>query len=43
MIAAFDVKYLEMNEVLKNADILTLHLPYINENYHMMLGGLSVL
>ena len=36
LIAAFDVKYLEMNEVLKNADILTLHLPYTNENYHMI-------
>ena len=36
LIAAFDVKYLEMNEVLKQADILTLHLPYTNENYHMI-------
>lgn len=36
LIAAFDVKYLEMNEVLKKADILTLHLPYTNENYHMI-------
>ena len=36
LIAAFDVKYMEMDEVLKSADILTLHLPYTNENYHMI-------
>ncbi len=36
LIAAFDVKYLEMDEVLKNSDILTLHLPYTSENYHLI-------
>lgn len=36
LIAAFDVKYLELNDVLKNADILTFHLPFTNENYHMI-------
>lgn len=36
LIAAFDVKYMEMNEVLQKADILTLHLPYTDENYHLI-------
>ncbi|MBO5447071.1 hypothetical protein J6A34_06155 [bacterium] len=36
LIAAFDVKYLDMEEVLKQSDILTLHLPFTNENYHMI-------
>lgn len=36
LIAAFDVKYMEMNEVLRNADVLTLHLPYTDENYHII-------
>jgi D-lactate dehydrogenase len=36
LIAAFDVEYTEMDEVLKQADILTLHLPYTEDNYHMI-------
>lgn len=36
LIAAFDVKYMDMNEVLQISDILTLHLPYTDENYHLI-------
>ena len=31
----YNVEYMDLEGVLKNADIITLHLPYTSENYHM--------
>ncbi|MDP1695582.1 MAG: NAD(P)-dependent oxidoreductase [archaeon] len=32
----YSFKYTTLNDVLKNADILTLHVPYIPKNYHLI-------
>lgn len=32
----YNVKYVEMDELLKNSDIVSLHLPYLKENYHII-------
>lgn len=31
----YNVTYMEFDEVLKNADCITLHMPYFKENYHL--------
>lgn len=31
----YGVKYVELDDLLQNSDIVTLHLPYNKENYHM--------
>lgn len=31
----FNVEYVDLNTLLKNSDIITLHLPYHDDNYHM--------
>ena len=31
----FGVTYMEFDEVLKNADCISLHMPYIPENHHL--------
>lgn len=36
LIVKAGVKYLEMAEVLEQSDIITLHLPYTNDNYNMI-------
>jgi lactate dehydrogenase-like 2-hydroxyacid dehydrogenase len=33
---ALNVKYLPMEEVLKISDVVTLHTPYLKENYHLI-------
>lgn len=35
LIAEADVKYVEMEELLRHSDIVTLHFPYFKENYHL--------
>lgn len=35
LISDADVKYVEMDELLKRSDIVTLHFPYFKENYHL--------
>lgn len=36
LITKFGVKYVEFDELLENSDIITLHLPYTKENYHLI-------
>ncbi len=36
LISICSVKYTELDELLKNSDIVTLHLPYTKDNYHMI-------
>lgn len=31
-----NIKYTELDDLLKNSDIITLHLPYTGDNYHMI-------
>lgn len=35
LIDKFEVTYVSLEELAHNADIITLHLPYFSENYHM--------
>ncbi len=35
LITNHEVQYVELDALLKNADIVTLHLPYTKDNYHM--------
>jgi len=35
----YNVEYVEFDELLKNSDIVSLHLPYNKENYHMMASN----
>lgn len=35
LISTFNVEYVDFDTLLKNSDIVTLHLPYTNDNYHM--------
>ena len=32
----YDVTYMEFDEVVKNSDCITLHMPYIPENHHII-------
>lgn len=35
LISTHEVQYVELDALLKNSDIVTLHLPYTKDNYHM--------
>ena len=35
-----DIEYVDFNTLLKRSDIITLHLPYTVDNYHMFSAGL---
>lgn len=35
----YNVKYVEMDELLRNSDIVSLHLPYNKDTYHIMSGN----
>lgn len=32
----YNIKYVEFDELLKNSDIVSLHIPYSEDNYHLM-------
>ena len=34
-----DIEYVDFNTLLKKSDIITLHLPYTGDNYHMFSAG----
>lgn len=34
--AKYNIKYVKFDELLKKSDIVTLHIPYSEENYHLM-------
>ncbi len=36
LVDKFGVEYIELNELLARADVITLHLPYTKENYHLI-------
>lgn len=36
LIDKYNIKYFSLEEILKNSDIITLHLPYTGINYHML-------
>lgn len=35
LIANYDVQYVELDTLIRNSDIISLHLPYTRDNYHM--------
>ena len=35
LISNYDIKYTDLNTLLKNSDIVSLHIPYTGDNFHM--------